>query len=116
MTENDRGHSDRAPNLAALFAPQHRCYSGAEDLGVLSIVVAELKFRNVERQVFLAHLVEHTDHAALQDRPNPSNRVCVNRPLYKNKEPVRALAPVPLPLQDRLYACGWQGEVFRLVD
>ena len=37
-------------------------------------------------------------------------------PLYKNKEPVRALAPVPLPLQDRLYACGWQGEVFRLVD
>jgi len=37
-------------------------------------------------------------------------------PLYKNKEPVRALAPVPLPMQDRLYACGWQGEVFRLVD
>jgi tRNA pseudouridine32 synthase / 23S rRNA pseudouridine746 synthase len=37
-------------------------------------------------------------------------------PLYKNKEPVRAMAPVPLTMQDRIYACGWQGEVFRLVD
>jgi tRNA pseudouridine32 synthase/23S rRNA pseudouridine746 synthase len=37
-------------------------------------------------------------------------------PLYKNKAPVRAMAPVPLTMQDRIYACGWQGEVFRLVD
>ncbi|MPZ38176.1 MAG: RNA pseudouridine synthase [Rhizobiales bacterium] len=37
-------------------------------------------------------------------------------PLYKNKEPVRATAPVPLHMQDRLYACGWKGEVFTLVD
>jgi len=37
-------------------------------------------------------------------------------PLYKNKEPVRVTAPVPLALQERLAACGWQGEVFRLVD
>ena len=37
-------------------------------------------------------------------------------PLYKNKEPVRAMAPVPLHMQDRLYACGWQGEVFTLVE
>ena len=37
-------------------------------------------------------------------------------PLYKNKEPVRAMAPVPLHMQERLYACGWQGEVFTLVD
>jgi tRNA pseudouridine32 synthase/23S rRNA pseudouridine746 synthase len=35
-------------------------------------------------------------------------------PLYKNRDPIRALAPVPLALQDRLYACGWQGEVFKL--
>jgi hypothetical protein len=25
-------------------------------------------------------------------------------------------APVPLTMQERLYACGWQGEVFHLVD
>jgi len=37
-------------------------------------------------------------------------------PLYKNKEPIRVTAPAPLVLQERLYACGWQGEVFRLVD
>jgi tRNA pseudouridine32 synthase/23S rRNA pseudouridine746 synthase len=37
-------------------------------------------------------------------------------PLYKNKEPVRAMAPAPLHMQERLYACGWQGEVFTLVD
>jgi tRNA pseudouridine32 synthase/23S rRNA pseudouridine746 synthase len=36
-------------------------------------------------------------------------------PLYKNKEPVTAMAPAPLHMQERLYACGWQGEVFRLV-
>jgi tRNA pseudouridine32 synthase/23S rRNA pseudouridine746 synthase len=37
-------------------------------------------------------------------------------PLYKNKPPISVSAPVPLPVQERLYACGWQGEVFRLVD
>jgi tRNA pseudouridine32 synthase/23S rRNA pseudouridine746 synthase len=36
-------------------------------------------------------------------------------PLYTNKEPVAAMAPAPLHMQERLYACGWQGEVFRLV-
>jgi tRNA pseudouridine32 synthase/23S rRNA pseudouridine746 synthase len=37
-------------------------------------------------------------------------------PLYKNKPPVRAMAPAPLLMQEWLYACGWQGEVFTLVD
>jgi tRNA pseudouridine32 synthase/23S rRNA pseudouridine746 synthase len=37
-------------------------------------------------------------------------------PLYKNKPPVRAMAPAPLHMQEWLYACGWQGEVFTLVD
>ncbi len=37
-------------------------------------------------------------------------------PLYKNKDPVRAMAPAPLHMQERLYACGWQGEIFTLVD
>jgi len=36
-------------------------------------------------------------------------------PLYKNREPIRVSAPVPLHMQERLYACGWSGEVFRLV-
>jgi tRNA pseudouridine32 synthase/23S rRNA pseudouridine746 synthase len=37
-------------------------------------------------------------------------------PLYKNREPIKVMAPVPLTMQERLYACGWQGEVFHLVD
>jgi tRNA pseudouridine32 synthase / 23S rRNA pseudouridine746 synthase len=37
-------------------------------------------------------------------------------PLYKNRAPIKVTAPVPLAMQEHLYACGWQGEVFRLVD
>ncbi len=37
-------------------------------------------------------------------------------PLYKNRAPIRVSAPVPLPMCDTLQACGWQGEVFTLVD
>jgi tRNA pseudouridine32 synthase / 23S rRNA pseudouridine746 synthase len=37
-------------------------------------------------------------------------------PLYKNRDPIKVMAPIPLTMQERLYACGWQGEVFRLVD
>jgi tRNA pseudouridine32 synthase/23S rRNA pseudouridine746 synthase len=36
-------------------------------------------------------------------------------PLYKNREPIRVSAPVPLHMQERLYACGWTGEVFTLI-
>ena len=37
-------------------------------------------------------------------------------PLYKNREPIRVSAPVPPHMHERLDACGWTGEVFRLVD
>jgi tRNA pseudouridine32 synthase/23S rRNA pseudouridine746 synthase len=37
-------------------------------------------------------------------------------PLYKNRDPIRVSAPVPLHMHERLHACGWQGEVFKLVD
>jgi hypothetical protein len=36
-------------------------------------------------------------------------------PLYKNREPIRVMAPVPLPMHATLAGCGWQGEVFTLV-
>jgi tRNA pseudouridine32 synthase/23S rRNA pseudouridine746 synthase len=32
-------------------------------------------------------------------------------PLYKNREPIRVTAPVPLHMHERLKACGWMGEV-----
>jgi len=37
-------------------------------------------------------------------------------PLYKNRAPIVVSAPVPLHMHATLQACGWQGEVFRLVD
>jgi tRNA pseudouridine32 synthase/23S rRNA pseudouridine746 synthase len=37
-------------------------------------------------------------------------------PLYKNREPVRVTAPVPMHMQKQLYSCDWQGEVYTLVD
>lgn len=37
-------------------------------------------------------------------------------PLYKNRPAITASAPVPLHMHATLQACGWQGEVFRLVD
>jgi tRNA pseudouridine32 synthase/23S rRNA pseudouridine746 synthase len=37
-------------------------------------------------------------------------------PLYKNRDPIRVMAPVPLHMHERLAACGWMGEVFKLVD
>jgi tRNA pseudouridine32 synthase / 23S rRNA pseudouridine746 synthase len=36
-------------------------------------------------------------------------------PLYKNREAIRVMAPVPLHMQATLAGCGWQGEVFTLV-
>ena len=44
-----------------------------EDVVVLAVVVSELKLRNVEREVLLAHLVERADHAALHQRPEAFN-------------------------------------------
>jgi tRNA pseudouridine32 synthase / 23S rRNA pseudouridine746 synthase len=37
-------------------------------------------------------------------------------PLYKNREPIRVSAPVPLHINERLNACGWMGEIYKLVD
>src|SRR5262249_46810025 len=53
-------------------------YGLSENIGVMPMVVAELKFRNVQRHVFGAHLVECADDAALEQRPETLNRVGVN--------------------------------------
>ena len=37
-------------------------------------------------------------------------------PLYKNRAPICVMAPVPLHMHELLNACGWMGEVFKLVD
>jgi tRNA pseudouridine32 synthase/23S rRNA pseudouridine746 synthase len=37
-------------------------------------------------------------------------------PLYKNKDAIRVTAAPPLHMQEQLYACGFQGETFQLVE
>src|ERR1700683_678012 len=54
-------------------------YRRAEDVRVTPIVIPELKFRDVQRHIFGANLVECADNAALKDRPEALNRVRVNR-------------------------------------
>jgi len=54
------------------------CYRLIKNVGVVPIVVAELKLSNVQRHVFGADLVERADNAALEDRPEALNRIRVD--------------------------------------
>jgi hypothetical protein len=53
-------------------------YSRTEDVGVIAIVVTELKFGNVERHILATDLVEGADNAAFHQRPETFNRVGVH--------------------------------------
>ena len=50
-----------------------------ENVSVLPVVVPELKLGDVERQIFLADLVECSDHPALNQRPETFNRIGMHR-------------------------------------
>src|SRR5580704_3243398 len=50
----------------------------SEDVHVLPIVVTELEFGDIERHIFAAHFVECADHAALEDRPEAFDGLCMN--------------------------------------
>lgn len=50
----------------------------SEDIRVLTIVIAELEFGDIERHIFPAHLMERADYATLKDRPEAFNRLSVN--------------------------------------
>lgn len=51
-----------------------------KNIGVVAVVVPELKFSDVQRQVFGAYLVIGADNTTLQDRPEALNRIRVDRP------------------------------------
>lgn len=51
----------------------------SEDIRVLAVVIAELEFRDVEREIFGADFVERADDTALDEGPEALNRVRVNR-------------------------------------
>ena len=51
----------------------------SEDVVVQAVVVAELKLRDVQRQILGADLVERADDPALEDAPEAFNRIRVDR-------------------------------------
>src|SRR5262245_6189210 len=68
-------HTESASVFCGSSCASAPCYGISEDVRVVPIVVTELKFRDVQRHVFCTHLVERTDHAALEDTPETFNRV-----------------------------------------
>jgi hypothetical protein len=55
------------------------CYRGTENIGIVAVVVAELKLRDVQRHIFGADFVEGADNATLQNRPKAFDGVGVDR-------------------------------------
>ncbi len=49
-----------------------------EDVGVVTVIVSPLQFFQVTIQVLRAHLVEGFDNGALEQAPDPFDRVGVN--------------------------------------
>jgi hypothetical protein len=70
--------SQLAETDASDLASAH-CYRRSENIGIGAVVIAELKFRDVQRQIFLADFVECAHHATLKDRPETLNRIRVDR-------------------------------------
>ena len=51
------------------------CYHVEENIRILAIVEAILKFRQIQRQIFFADVVIGADDSALEQRPEPFNRL-----------------------------------------
>ena len=81
MTTSVQGSvSDNASASHGPFGVSALCYGRAEDIWIATIVIPELKFRNIERQIFAANLVISPNHAAFEQRPEAVNRLRVDSP------------------------------------
>ena len=73
------------------------CYRLAENVAFFAVVKAELKFVQVEWQVFLAHIVVGADHAALEQAPERFDAsaygFCRARIHDRNDSPRHACSP-----------------------
>src|SRR5262249_9021162 len=75
---NSNAESASAYLPCGSFCASAPSYGLSENVGVVAVIVAKLKFRDVQRHIFGAHLVERADDAALKERPKTFNRVRVN--------------------------------------
>lgn len=55
------------------------CYRRLKHVRIETVVVAELKLRDVQRHIFGRHFVERANHATLENAPKALNRVRVDR-------------------------------------
>jgi len=55
-----------APASCRASAP---CYRFPKDVGIVAVVMAELKLRQVKRQILLADMVERADHSTFEQAP-----------------------------------------------
>src|SRR5208282_4081992 len=53
-------------------------YHVEENVFVISIVEAVLKLREIQRQIFLAHVMIRAKHATLEQRPERFDAVCMD--------------------------------------
>ena len=49
-----------------------------ENIRILAMIISERELSDIQRQVFVTHLVERTDDAAFKQRPKTFNRIGVN--------------------------------------
>ena len=56
------------------------CYRGSENIDVLTVVMPELKFSDVQRKIFAADLVIGADNTALEDAPKAFNQINPSSP------------------------------------
>jgi hypothetical protein len=62
----------------ASYRASAACYGFSKDIGIVAIVVAELKFSQVEWQIFLAYVVISADDSAFKQRPERINILSVD--------------------------------------
>ena len=63
------------PEAVASSCASASCYRHSKDIGVVAIVIFELAFRDVERQIFFADFVIAANNRPLEDRPETFNRL-----------------------------------------
>ncbi len=73
-----RWHRFRLAETDASDHASAACYRRPEHIGIEAVVMAELKFGDVERHVFGRHFVESAHYAALKERPETLNGVGMN--------------------------------------
>lgn len=64
---------------ASAIARSASCYGRSEDVLVHAVVIAELKFRDIERQILFADLMKRPHHTTLEDRPEAFDGIGMDR-------------------------------------